>query len=73
MAGSTVAVHRGAMPIDQAFVDEHNKVVADLELLRAKMQVLLAKLDADAGVTDANYASTLAVSSATVLTAGLLQ
>lgn len=34
-------------------------LVADLTALRAAVVSLLAKLDADAGVTDTNYASTL--------------
>lgn len=36
-------------------------VQADLESLRAKHNALLAKLDADAGVTDTNFASLHAV------------
>lgn len=36
-------------------------IQADLEALRAKHNALLAKLDADAGVTDSNYNSLHAV------------
>jgi len=36
-------------------------VQTDLETLRAKHNALLAKLDADAGVTDANYTALHAV------------
>lgn len=36
-------------------------VQADLETLRAKHNALLAKLDADAGVTDTNFAALHAV------------
>lgn len=34
-------------------------VADDIELLRARFAALTAKLDADVGVTDVNYASTL--------------
>lgn len=45
---------------------EHNKLVDDVEALRAAFATLVTKLNADAGVTDVNYAS---VAEAT-LTAG---
>lgn len=43
---------------------QFNLLVDDLETLRAKYHALLAKLDADAGVTDANYVGTLDVAAA---------
>jgi hypothetical protein len=36
---------------------EHNKLVADITALRTKFVSVLAKLDLDAGVTDANFAA----------------
>lgn len=39
---------------------EFNKLVDDLETLRAAFATLVTKLNADAGVTDTNYASVLA-------------
>lgn len=50
-------VARGATPFDAAILEEHNNLRADLETLRAAYSQVLAKLDADAGVTDADYAS----------------
>lgn len=38
----------------------------DLETLRVQFNALLAKLDADAGVTDTNFVSTLQIQPATV-------
>lgn len=43
-------------------------VADDLELLRARFAALTAKLDADAGVTDTNYASTLPLLAAAIKT-----
>lgn len=40
----------------------------DFETLRAQFNALLTKLDADAGVTDVNYSSTLAIASNTIKT-----
>jgi len=40
----------------------------DFETLRAAFNALLTKLDADAGVADVNYNSTLAVASGTIKT-----
>ena len=42
-------------------IKQHNKLVDDLETLRAAHAALLAKLDADGGVTDADYAATAAI------------
>ena len=41
---------------------EFNKLVDDLETLRASHAALATKLNADAGVTDTNYAATAAAS-----------
>jgi hypothetical protein len=46
-------------------VDQLNNVIADNVATRAKLATLLAKLDADAGVTDVNYASTQTPAAAT--------
>lgn len=46
--------------LKKALVD----LATDLSNIRSKYASLLAKLDADAGVTDTNYASTLALASA---------
>ena len=40
----------------------------DLETVRTKFNALLAKLDADAGVTDVDYASTLGIASGDIKT-----
>jgi len=47
MAGSSLAAVR----------QEHNKLVDDLETVRAALATLATKLNADAGVTDTNYAA----------------
>lgn len=61
------AVNRSAPAMSRAKVGD---VIEDLRnqvnTLTAKHNALLAKLDADAGVTDTNYASTLAAPSADV-------
>lgn len=49
-----------------------NDLIDDLELLRSKYAAVLTKLDADAGVTDANYSSLHTVAAAS-LTAAKLQ
>lgn len=75
MAGTTVTI-RQENP-DGSQVEKMraviNLLVADVELLRARLSAVCTKLDADAGVTDTNYtagtySSTSAVSSAAVLT-----
>lgn len=71
MAGTTTTTHDNAGlagAIRQVIV-EHNKLVDDLETLRAKYAAALAKLDADAGVTDTNYVSTQTVLAATLTAA----
>lgn len=40
-------------------------MAADIVTLRTQLQAALAKLDADAGVTDTNYASTIGTAAAT--------
>lgn len=55
--------------ISVAITDLENKdllraVLADLTDLRTKYTALLVKLDADAGVADTDYASTLPVATA---------
>jgi len=43
---------------------EHNKLVDEVDELKTNYAALLAKLDADAGVTDTDYLATLANSAA---------
>jgi len=40
-----------------ALIEQYNKMQAELAALRTKFVAVLAKLDLDAGVTDANYAA----------------
>lgn len=72
MAGTTVR-RRGGLGLSESVVRqlviEHNKLVDDLEALRAKYAAALAKLDADGGVTDTNYVSTQTVLAATLTAA----
>lgn len=62
MAGTTVSVDTtGMLGSDVVQVRlEHNRLVDDVEALRAAFATLVTKLNADAGVTDTNYASVLA-------------
>lgn len=71
MAGTTVSV-RNTTPrgsIERQLVVQLNALVTDLETLRASHAALVTKLNADAGVTDTNYASVAAAS----LTAAALE
>lgn len=43
----------------RAIRGEHNVLTNEMEELKTNYAALLAKLDADAGVTDTDYASTL--------------
>jgi hypothetical protein len=45
-------------------IQENDSLRAELDDIRTKFGQLLAKLDADAGVTDTNYASLLALAPA---------
>lgn len=49
----------------QRLIQENDALRAELNDMRTKFASLLAKLDADAGVTDTNYASTLALAPST--------
>ena len=62
MAGTTVPDRDDAMAdgTTRQVRLEFNKLVDDLETLRAAFATLVTKLNADAGVTDTNYASVLA-------------
>lgn len=64
MAGTTITARATAMAgsTNQAMRLEFNKLVDDLETLRAAFATLVTKLNADAGVTDTNYASVAAAS-----------
>lgn len=85
MAGSDVAVHRGARPIASEIFEEQQKIIDDLEVLRAglaslasQFNAMLSKLDADTGVADTDYNATHAVTTtsydaASDLTAGKLK
>lgn len=50
--------------VDDDIVREWNQMVTLINQLKAKHNALLTKLDADAGVTDTNYASTQNVTAA---------
>lgn len=66
MAGTTVLATPTAPPgADVAALRlEHNKLVDDLETLRASVAAIVTKLNADSGVNDTDYA----VSAAAALT-----
>lgn len=59
MSGTTVARRQTTVSgsIERQAVVEHNKLVDDVETLRASVATLVTKLNADAGVTDTNYAA----------------
>ena len=70
MAGTTVATKQTGMQDSDVLNTrlQYNKLVDDVEVVRAGLAALaasfnlvLTKLDADAGVTDVNYNSTRAV------------
>ena len=72
MAGTTLKRHDfGGHPenLVRDLVIQHNKLVDDLETLRAKYAAALAKLDLDGGVTDTDYVSTQTVLAATLTAA----
>lgn len=71
MAGTTTKQTLAGRPGSalRNLIIEHNKLVDDLETLRAKYAAALAKLDADAGVTDTDYVSTQTVLAATLTAA----
>ena len=50
----------------QQLAIEFNALRQELDEVRANYNAVLAKLDADAGVTDTNYVSTLGVAASTV-------
>ncbi len=59
MAGTTINKRDDVMP-DGATYNlrlQYNKLVDDVEAIRAAFATLATKLNADAGVTDTNYAS----------------
>lgn len=75
MAGTTVSIRQEYA--DNSEVDRMRVIqslfVDDLELLRARINAICGKLDADAGVTDTNYTAgtygtTSTIASAAVLT-----
>jgi hypothetical protein len=51
--------------VDDDVIDVLTQVVTLLTEMKTDWAALLAKLDADAGVTDTNYAATLALAAAT--------
>jgi hypothetical protein len=71
MAGTTTTTfdNSGLAGALRQVIIEHNKLVDDVEALRAKYAAALAKLDADAGVTDTNYVATQTVLAATLTAA----
>jgi len=76
MAGTTTSSYpaeRAGTSTGDAVI-QLNKVIDDLERLRARLNAVCVKLDADAGVTDTNYtagtySSTAAISAASSMTA----
>ena len=62
MAGTTVNRRDDAMTegATRQLRVEFNKLVDDVEALRAAFATLVTKMNLDAGITDANYASVLA-------------
>jgi hypothetical protein len=82
MAGATVPVPKDKRPDEYI---PHNQLVADVEKLRVELTALIvdvtairtkllathAKLDADAGVTDTNYAATNNPAALTVVAANV--
>jgi hypothetical protein len=48
---------------------ELNKVITDLETLRAAIDAIADKLDSDGGVSDTDYATTADVAASSALTA----
>lgn len=76
MAGSAVTVTPEFSTAPEGVVERlrasHNTLIDDVELLRAAIVAIATKLDADAGVTDTNYAAqatVAAINPATDLTA----
>lgn len=62
---AAVPVHQSTPGDDfELLVAKYNAAVALINEMRTNINALLAKLDADAGVTDTNYAATLAIASA---------
>ena len=57
MAGTPIVAKREhhAKSVVNLLREQFNKLVDDLELVRARLDAVCAKLDADAGVTDTNY------------------
>lgn len=53
----------------RALREELNKVVTDLETLRAALDTVADQLDADLGVTDTDYAANAGVATASTMTA----
>jgi hypothetical protein len=51
---------------------EFNKVITDLETLRAAIDTIADQLDADATVTDTDYAANAAVTTAAAMTAAVV-
>jgi hypothetical protein len=70
MAGTTK--HNAAWSKSPDVVAEHNQMIDDIELLRARLDAICGKLDADAGVTDTNYQAGTYSSTSRVQAAQLL-
>lgn len=58
---NTVNNSTGSASEKAQLIREYQALRAELDDMRAKFGTLLAKLDADAGVTDTNYAATQAL------------
>lgn len=73
MAGSAKSAHPGGNL--EALFAEFNKIIDDLELLRAAIVAIATTLDGDAGVTATNFVSAACanINPASDLTAGKLQ
>lgn len=61
-----MAIHIGAEINDIPTKRVETALLGELTAIRAAMDLLLAKLDADAGVTDTNYAATCTPAAAQV-------
>ena len=74
MSGTAVTARQTGMP--DSDVEEMrlslNKAIADIEALRLALDTVADQLDADAGVTDTDYAANAAVATAGTMTANLV-
>lgn len=75
MAGTTVTVQNTGEMLKEpeaAFRTQINNIITDLETLRAAIDTIADQLDADATVTDTDYAANAAVATAATLVAATI-